>query len=202
MNTEKFSKAFNIMENKKNNIKSNSSLKSSNSIKSSKFLQVTEESDYQIYEENTLKSFNIKNSEFTNFLNRHQISDYKEKVSNLFDNLVQLNNENKAILLSVDLKDIKPDIYKKTKEIMLKFISEDDFLKFEDMFLKYNILDKLKMSTPYRIFLYKDFNKNKYIIFLIDPHHLVITDKKTRKNKVYKNNINNDICISKFQKTP
>lgn len=75
-------------------------------------------------------------------------------------------------------------------------MSEYDFKNHKEDFIKFTVLDYFDQPTQYRIFLYKDLAKNEYIIFLIDPLHLVIPDKVTRDANTYSRNKNNTICIS------
>ena len=61
--------------------------------------------------------------------------------------------------------------------------------------LRTNELDK---STSFRIFVILE--GDKYLVFLLDPLHLVVTDKRTREKKVFKNNKGNGTCMSKYLK--
>ncbi len=47
-----------------------------------------------------------------------------------------------------------------------------------------------------QMYLYKNIEKNEYLIFLIDPLHLAIPSEETLNDKVYINNRSNTICIS------
>lgn len=192
MNTEKFFKALNKSKNtKKDKLKSNNVLKSNNNISSSKFLTPSADSNYKFYSTDTTKSIKLHQNRFTNFLNDNQIGDYETRILPFLNDLKQLSYTRNAQILSVDLnKDIR--------EIFLRYIQQSDFNKFESDFKKYNILDAFGLSTTYRIFFYKDIERNEYIIFLIDPHHLVIPDKMTKEQNTYKKNENNSICISIF----
>ena len=192
MNTEKFSKALNKSKNnKKDKLKSNNVLKSNNNISSSKFLTPSAVSNYRFYSTDTTKSIKLPQNRFTNFLNENQIGDYKTRILPFLNDLKQLSYTKNAQILSVYLnKDIR--------EIFLRYIQQSDIDKFELDFKKYNILDAFELPTAYRIFFYKDIDRNEYVIFLIDPHHLVIPDKMTKKQNTYKKNENNNICISTF----
>lgn len=192
MNTEKFSKALNKSKNnKKDKLKSNNVLKSNNNISSSKFLTPSAVSNYRFYSTDTTKSIKLPQNRFTNFLNENQIGDYKTKILPFLNDLKQLSYTKNAQILSVYLnKDIR--------EIFLRYIQQSDIDKFELDFKKYNILDAFELPTAYRIFFYKDIDRNEYVIFLIDPHHLVIPDKMTKEQNTYKKNENNNICISTF----
>lgn len=192
MNTEKFSKALNKSKNnKKDKLKSNNVLKSNNNISSSKFLTPSAVSNYRFYSTDTTKSIKLPQNRFTNFLNENQIGDYKTRILPFLNDLKQLSYTKNAQILSVYLnKDIR--------EIFLRYIQQSDIDKFELDFKKYNILDAFELPTAYRIFFYKDIDRNEYVIFLIDPHHLVIPDKMTKEQNTYKKNENNNICISTF----
>jgi conserved hypothetical protein len=192
MNTEKFSKALNKSKNnKKDKLKSNNVLKSNNNISSSEFLTPSAVSNYRFYSTDTTKSIKLPQNRFTNFLNENQISDYKTRILPFLNDLKQLSYTKNAQILSVYLnKDIR--------EIFLRYIQQSDIDKFELDFKKYNILDAFELPTAYRIFFYKDIDRNEYVIFLIDPHHLVIPDKMTKEQNTYKKNENNNICISTF----
>ena len=187
-----FSKALNKSKNnKKDKLKSNNVLKSNNNISSSKFLTPSADSNYRFYSTDTTKSIKLPQNRFTNFLNENQIGDYKTRILPFLNDLKQLSYTKNAQILSVYLnKDIR--------EIFLRYIQQSDIDKFELDFKKYNILDAFELPTAYRIFFYKDIDRNEYIIFLIDPHHLVIPDKMTKKQNTYKKNENNNICISTF----
>lgn len=194
MNTEKFFKAFNKSNNNKGDkLKSNNALNSNNSVSSSNYLTATTESVYRLYSKDTLRSIKLPNNKFTNFLNKTQIGEYKIKVVPLINNLKKLSSENKARMYSINLTN---DI----EDILNNYLNQPDFDKFKNEFKKYNILDSLEQITKYRIFFYKDIIKNEYVIFLIDPHHLVIPDKLTKKQQTYQKNINNNICISTCHK--
>lgn len=190
MNTEKFSKALNKSKNnKKDKLKSNNVLKSNNNISSSKFLTPSAVSNYRFYSTDTTKSIKLPQNRFTNFLNENQIGDYKTRILPFLNDLKQLSYTKNAQMLSVCLnKDIR--------EIFLGYIQLSDLNKFELDFKKYNILDAFGLPTAYRIFFYKDIDRNEYVIFLIDPHHLVIPDKMTKEQNTYQKNENNNICIS------
>lgn len=190
MNTEKFSKALNKSKNnKKDKLKSNNILKSNNNISSSKFLTPSAVSNYRFYSTDTTKSIKLHQNKFTNFLNENQIGDYKTRILPFLNDLKQLSYTKNAQMLSVCLnKDIR--------EIFLGYIQLSDLNKFESDFKKYNILDAFGLPTAYRIFFYKDIDQNEYVIFLIDPHHLVIPDKMTKEQNTYQKNENNNICIS------
>lgn len=192
MNTEKFSKALNKSKNnKKDKLKSNNVLKSNNNISSSKFLTPSAVSNYRFYSTDTTKSIKLPQNRFTNFLNENQIGDYKTRILPFLNDLKQLSYTKNAQILSVYLnKDIR--------EIFLRYIQQSDIDKFELDFKKYNILDAFELPTAFRIFFYKDIDRNEYVIFLIDPHHLVIPDKMTKEQNTYKKNENNNICISTF----
>lgn len=189
MNTEKFFKAFNKSNNnKRDKLKSNNVLKSNNNISSSKFLTPSADSNYRLYNTNTTKSIKLHHR-FTNFLNKNQISDYKTRILPFLNDLKQLSYTKNAQILSVYLnKDIR--------DIFLKYIQPSDFNRFKSDFKKYNILNAFGLPTAYRIFFYKDIDRNEYVIFLIDPHHLVIPDKMTKEQNTYQKNENNNICIS------
>ena len=190
MNTEKFFKAFNKSNNnKRDKLKSNNVLKSNNNISSSKFLTPSADSNYRLYNTDTTKSIKLHKNKFTNFLNENQIGDYKTRILPFLNDLRQLSYTENAQILSVYLN---IDIH----EIFLNYIQQSDFNKFKSDFKKYNILDAFGLPTAYRIFFYKDIDRNEYVIFLIDPHHLVIPDKMTKKRNTYKKNENNNICIS------
>lgn len=53
------------------------------------------------------------------------------------------------------------------EKIILEYMSEYDFKNHKEDFIKFTVLDYFDQPTQYRIFLYKDLAKNKYIIFLI-----------------------------------
>lgn len=193
MNTEKFFKALNKSKNnKKDKLKSNNVLKSNNNISSSKFLTPSADSKYRLYNTDTTKSIKLHQNRFTNFLNKNQIGDYNTRILPFLNDLKQLSYTKNAQMLSVYLNKDTKDI----SEIFLNYIQQSDFNKFKSDFKKYNIIDAFGLSTAYRIFFYKDIERNEYIIFLIDPHHLVIPDKMTKEQNTYKKNENNNICIS------
>ena len=59
--------------------------------------------------------------------------------------------------------------------------------------LRTNELDK---STSFRVFVILE--GEKYLVFLLDPLHLVITDRRTRLDNVFIKNRGNGICMSRY----
>lgn len=191
MSTKKFSKAFNVTNNKDKGyekLKSKESLKGNYFRKSSDKLNPITKSSFRFYNDNTNKSQHLKDCEFTNFLNDNQVSDYKFRVVPFFNNFSEVIKNN-ARIYSLDFN-------KRIENIFLNYLESQDFHTIKDDIRKVNLLNSLNNSTQYRIFLYKEIEKNEYVVILIDPLHLVIPDKITRDNNIYKSNINNSICIS------
>lgn len=159
-----------------------------NSIKSSLRLDSSVKSKIKFLSDDIKKSLHVKDSEFTNFLREDQIQQFKLRLASILKNPSKLADQN--------FDDYHVEMTDRIRAVLCSCIEYDVFSKYCDNIIKINIRDALGNMTGYRIFLYLSIEEQEYKISLIDPHHLLIPDQKTRNNKVYQNNYHNSICMS------
>ncbi len=193
MSTKKFSKVWGNSSTQTSAKKFNKALKSSRALRSNKIssstaLTASTTSNFSFYSTQTLTSKKCHEEEFTNFLNEDELSNYKLRMYPILDDPSKMAFAN--------FREYSVTLDSRIKKIMLEYMTDVDFENHKDDFIKFSVLDYFGQVTQYRIFLYKDLAKNKYIVFLVDPLHLVIPDKVTKDANTYNRNESNTICIS------
>lgn len=159
-------------------------------------LDAKELKKFTLYSENVKKSkhSNFKRDKvdkFTNFLSSKNLTTFQDNINLFWPELQNLNlhelEESNYSLLDGHQQRRLERIFNLYLD---KPFSLSDIRKVK---LRTKILNK---STPFRIFVI--LKSDEYSVFLLDPHHLVITDVKTREDKVFELNKGNGICMSKY----
>lgn len=193
MNTKQFSAVWGNNSTKKGTKNNNNVLKSNqalriNTISSSTPLNASTSSNFTFYNPQTLTSKKCHNEGFTNFLNTRELNNYKSRMFPILDDPNKMATENfRVYSVTIDSR---------IEKIILQYMARIDFENHKNDFLKFSVLDYFGNVTKHRIFLYKDLTRGEYIIFLVDPLHLVIPDKSTKDANIYNKNKSNNICIS------
>ena len=129
--------------------------------------------------------------QFTNFLNRDIVQNFKYNIDLFWPDLQKLNNhffdESDYFLLPQREQERLERIFK------LYLTREFSLTNINKIKLRTNELDK---STSFRVFVILE--GEKYLVFLLDPLHLVITDRRTRLDNVFIKNRGNGICMSRY----
>lgn len=187
MNTEKFSRVLSELSSKK----TRSFLDSKKALSSSKHLEPSKVVNHVLYDGiKTITSCHLSDEQFTNFLNDRLTADFQDKILPLITGKKSLD----STMYSLD--STKVDLNKRIKKIFNEYVNPEDFQVYKDAIRKISIKDSLGRSTSHRIYFYKNRDSGEYVIFLIDPLHLVIPDAYTKSHKVYQKNVNNRLCIS------
>lgn len=192
MSIEKFSEILNST----NKRKSRDDKLSSDFLYKDSFtsLETKDKTDILLFSEDTKISIRDKDLNFLNYLSNEKIEEFKKYVGRKIDNPELLYNSVESEISNVDRNDRAYEIFR----LVLKEKYSDVFGKF----IKIRIKTSLNVTTAYRLFAFYDDNTYKKLcIFLIDPLHLVLPDKRTKEDNVYKNCIGkNDICMSTILK--
>ena len=185
MSTKNYSKIWDKSSSEK---KYDDKLASNTLLDSNKILETDNKAEIKFYSDDSKKSFLEKEDQFTNFLNKNQVEDFKFRMLEFLTKPNSLYNSTSHWH--------KVDKNKRLKHLFSLKLSVEDITKHLDDIHKVHIVDNFGTMTAYRIYLYKNIEKNEYLIFLIDPLHLAIPSEETLNDKVYINNRGNTICIS------
>lgn len=193
MNTKTYSKLLD--SNQKQNIKNKKTALEPNSFESDPF-KPKKTRNFELYSDQVIESKRSNNKiypedQFTNFLNRDTVQNFKYNIDLFWPDLQKLNNhffdESDYFLL--------PQREQKRLERIFKLYLTREFslTNINKIKLRTNELDK---STSFRVFVILE--GEKYLVFLLDPLHLVITDRRTRLDNVFIKNRGNGICMSRY----
>lgn len=158
-------------------------------------LKSTKTRDFELYSEEVLNSKHSQfkkypEDEFTNFLNSQNEDKFKHIASYFWPEVQNLNYFELDESNYLELPPLKQERLERIFSLYLK-----DVFSLQNI-NKIKIRDRLNQSTPFRVFvLIEDL---KYKVFLFDPLHLVITDKRTREDEVFLKNKGNGTCMSKL----
>lgn len=147
-----------------------------------------------IFMEESKKSVNVKEVEFTNYLSDRHKSDARLRL----DTLVRNINELESFIGEENGMDETDNILNKIDIILFNMYGSNFFQNYkETKYFKARIKNLLGESTSFRLFLVKDIENNNYPIILIDPLHLAIKSRKQyKKPHRYEDNKGNGQCLS------
>lgn len=195
MNTKTYSKLLD--SNQKQNKKNKKTAIEPNSFESNPF-KPKKNRDFELYSDQVINSKHSNNriypeDRFTNFLNRDNIQNFKDNIGLFWPDLQKLNNhffdESDYFLL--------PQREQERLERIFKLYLDKPFSLENINKIKLRTYG-LNKSTPFRVFVILE--DDKYLIFLLDPLHLVVPDTITRDNQVYEKNKGNGTCMSGYLK--
>lgn len=177
----------------KNKLSKKSNLNSK--IKSEHLISKGSLRSFVLYSDDVLNSKKSKNrlfpeDQFTNFLNKSLESKF---IANIHYFWPDINNLNNFDLDESDYSELSAKKQERLERIFSLYLTE----KFRlSQINKIKIRNSLNQSTPFRVFVI--LHDDVYKIFLFDPLHLVITDRRTREDNVFENNKSNGTCMSRF----
>ncbi|WP_449159482.1 hypothetical protein [Streptococcus sp.] len=154
--------------------------------------------EFELYSNDVIKSKHSKyksypEDQFTNFLNEDVVQNFVNNINLFWPDLKKLNDHG---MDETDYFSLPETAQLRLERIFKLYLTREFSLtNINKIKLRTNELDK---STSFRIFVILE--GDKYLVFLLDPLHLVVTDKRTREKKVFKNNKGNGTCMSKYLK--
>ena len=183
----------NLIQGEKTSIDSENSLESDPlKLKSDKLRE------FELYSSEVIKSKHSKyriypEDQFTNFLNEDVVQNFVNNINLFWPDLKKLNDH---AMDETDYSSLSETAQLRLERIFKLYLTREFSLKnINKVKLRTNELNK---STSFRIFVLLE--EEKYLVFLLDPLHLVVTDRRTRENGVFTANKGNGTCMSKYLK--
>lgn len=184
-----------------NPIQSKSSKKTNidpeNSIESDP-LQPEKTREFELYSSDVIMSKHSKykvypEDQFTNFLKEDVVQNFVNNINLFWPDLKKLNDHD---MDETDYFSLPQTAQYRLERIFKLYLTREFSLSnINKIKLRTNELDK---STSFRVFVILE--GDKYLVFLLDPLHLVITDRRTRENEVFNANKGNGKCMSNYLK--
>lgn len=164
------------------------------------------EKEVRWFNSKSIKSINMPDIQFTNFLSHEKNSDVIERITFFISDIDYLKGNYNGSN-AIDFEDNRNN--QRLQKIMESYIGDFEYSRLkDDSIRKISIKDRLGMSETVRVYFMLTNSFDAYEIIMIDPHHLVIPSKKavkgkkqkknrlTQLNQTYSYNKNNDVCIS------
>lgn len=188
---------FNLLESNPKQKKSikKTNLDTENSILSDP-LKPAKLKDFKLYSDEVIESkhSNYKRDpedRFTNFLKQDVIQEFENNINLFWPDLSKLNDHD---MDETDYFLLPESAQLRLERIFSLYLNEQFSLaKINKIKLRTRDLDK---STSFRVFVILE--DDKYSVFLLDPLHLVVTDRRTRDNNVFEDNKGNGSCMSSY----
>lgn len=144
---------------------------------------ISKHSKYKVYPED----------QFTNFLKEDVVQNFVNNINLFWPDLKKLNDHD---MDETDYFSLPQTAQFRLERIFKLYLTREFSLSnINKIKLMTNELDK---STSFRVFVILE--GDKYLVFLLDPLHLVITDRRTRENDAFNANKGNGKCMSKYLK--
>lgn len=129
--------------------------------------------------------------QFTNFLKKDVVQNFVNNIELFWPDLKKLTDYD---MDETDYFSLDKKAQLRLERIFKLYLTREFSLtNINKIKLRTNELDK---STSFRVFVILE--GEKYLVFLLDPLHLVITDRRTRLDNVFIKNRGNGICMSRY----